>query len=295
MSVIAHGDFGVNYAEYRFGHSKQFFRGPKPELGHSYIAMLGGGETFGRFVQRPYPEILADELPLATANFGLDDAGPNFYLHDPVLLDICSRAKLCVISVPHGYAVSNRLYSVMHRANHKLKAVSETLQSLYPDVDFASFRSVRQMLVRLHEVNSANFKVVRIELRRAWVARMRELIGAIDAPCLLVWISDKTPEEARFDAVFTGMGPQMVDRVMLEDLQGHADEFVEYVASPDCRMPDGSDRIFGEGERDKALQYPGGEMHLDLAERLYPSIRSMLHKRAPHRVALRRTLELLGF
>lgn len=295
MSVMNHGDFGVNYDEYRFGNSKQYFRGPKPNLKTPYISIIGGGETFGRYVQTPFAEVVGNELPLGTANFGLCDAGPTFFLKEAGVLDACSRSKLCILSVPHGYEVSNRLYSVSKRENGKLKGVSETLQSLYPDVDFQSFRLIRAMLKKLHQVNSPNFKVIEIELRRAWVARMRELIDMIAAPVILLWFSERAPEEARFDGLFEGVGPQMVDREMLEDLQGYAESLVEYVASKARVVADGSDRVYSEGELSLAMHYPGGEMHQEVGELLYPVVRSALRNRAPHRQVLRKTLELLGF
>ena len=295
MSVIYHGDFGINYDEYRLGNLKQYFRGPKPDMSAPFITMLGGGETFGRFVQRPFAELVGDELPLGTVNLGLNGVGPTFYLRDTVLLDTCTRSKLCVMSVPHGYGVSNRLYSVLEHSNNQLKGVSETLLTLYPNINFQSFSSIQSMLQALYKENAANFKVVTIELRRAWVARMRELIETIAAPVILVWFSDKKPEEARFDGVFKGTGPQMVDRVMLDRLQGYPETYLEYVASKDCVNQDCSDRVFNEGELSVARQYPGGDMHRQLAEILYPAVRNTLRARTPHRQALRKTMDLLGF
>nr|WP_253276904.1 DUF6473 family protein [Ruegeria sp. 6PALISEP08] len=44
--------------------SKLWFRGPPGELGKPYVACLGGEETFGRFVEHPFPAELGKRLKL---------------------------------------------------------------------------------------------------------------------------------------------------------------------------------------------------------------------------------------
>ena len=184
-------------------------------------------------------------------------------------------------------SLSNRLYSVVERSNHQVKSVSETMVALYPDVDFTELRDVRAMLLHLRDQSPTAFKVVEIEIRRAWVARMREMLDAIEAPKLLLWVGDRAPAtELTLDEA--GFGPEMVTQAMIEDLQGHTVEFVCHVS--DTSTPDPVDLAFGESASGQSE-----DMHSDIAEQLYPHIRGFLRSNATHRQVYRKTLKLFGF
>ena len=70
MTVHAPIDHDVDYNTYRFGRSRQRFRGPKPDLSEPYISFVGGSETFGKFVEQPFPARLQDALDYTCANWG---------------------------------------------------------------------------------------------------------------------------------------------------------------------------------------------------------------------------------
>ncbi|MHA1128397.1 MAG: DUF6473 family protein, partial [Alphaproteobacteria bacterium] len=171
---------------YRFGRSKQVFRGPKPSLAKPYFSFIGGSEPFGKFVMEPFPSIVEGKVGRTCVNFGSPGAGPGFFLKDPVLLEACSNSLACVVQVMSAAPLSNRMYSVFPRRNMRLRGVSDTLKSLYPQLDFSGFRYVSSMLRKLQEVDAEAYQVVLTEQRSAWLARMLELLEGIEAPKLLL-------------------------------------------------------------------------------------------------------------
>ena len=83
MAEIEIDDPLFDYQAYRYGRSRQIFRGPKPDMGRAYLSFIGSAHTFGRYVDMPYPQILAKQFEMPVLNLGTDGAGPGFFLGDP--------------------------------------------------------------------------------------------------------------------------------------------------------------------------------------------------------------------
>ena len=201
---------------YRFGRSKQIFRGPKPDLGAPYLTFIGGSETFGKFVLEPYPKLVENRINTTCVNLGTPGAGPGFFLKDPVVLETCSRSTRCFIQVMDVAPLSNRMYEVYPRRNMRLRCVSGVLRSLYPQVDFSGFRYVSAMIRKLKEVDRDGYKVVLAEQRSAWLARMLELLMDIETTKTLLWIR---PDGGN------GLN-QSVTQEMVDVLASHVDNIV---------------------------------------------------------------------
>ena len=273
----------LDYQTYRYGRSKQRFRGPRPDLSQPYIAFIGGSEPFGKYVPKPFPMQLQERLNFACANWGTPGAGPSFFLRDPVVLEACSNSKVCVISVMGAVAMSNRMYSVFKRRNSRVREVSATLKALYPNMALGDFRFAHNMLRKLHQQNPNNFKVLEIELREAWKARMRELLEEIETTRVLLWMSSRAPEEephAKDPESFTS-APAFVNREMLEAVAPMADILVEYVAGHGVAHKPGDGRIFPEEKADAALRYPGMTMHNQVADLLEEPLRQIISINQP--------------
>ncbi|OUS04433.1 hypothetical protein A9Q96_15945 [Rhodobacterales bacterium 52_120_T64] len=198
---------------YRFGRSKQIFRGPKPDLGGGYLTFIGGSATFGKFVREPYPKLIENRIGTTCVNLGTPGAGPGFFLKDPVVLETCSRSIKCIVQVMDIAPLSNRMYEVYPRRNMRLRGVSAVLRSLYPQLDFADFRFVSAMIRKLKEVDGEAYEVVLAEQRSAWLARMLELLLDIETAKTLLWIR---PDED------DGMN-QSVTQEMIDVLASHVD------------------------------------------------------------------------
>lgn len=268
----------INYHQYRFGRSQQRFRGPKPNLDVPYIAFIGGSEVFGKFVPDPFPDILAKRLDHSVANWGTPGAGASFFLRDPVVLEACSKSKVCVISAMGAVSMSNRLYSVFKRRNSRISGTSDMLRALYPTMDLSEFRFAHNMLRSLYRESAEKFAILEVELQQAWVARMCELMDDIETTKVLLWMSTRAPED---DAGPQKNGnfvrfPAFVNRDMFENVAEMADVVVEYVADSALYGDPDDGRIYDGGER-SAIEWPGPTMHAQTADLLEKPLLDILN------------------
>ena len=88
------GDGALDYFPCRYGHSKLLFRGPRRRLEGAYCAVLGGSETYGKYVQDPYPALLENTLNMPMVNFGYMNAGADVFLNEPAIVDACNMARV---------------------------------------------------------------------------------------------------------------------------------------------------------------------------------------------------------
>ncbi len=294
MSLITPNVGDVADAGYRFGTNETLFRGQAPDLSKPYTVFLGAGETYGQYVEMPFPNLLGRELPIQCVNWGVPGGGPTHFLRDPVLQDACNKARLCVITAGHAWAISNRLYTVLHRDNSAISDVSDQLIALFPNVDVDSFERVRPMLVALQNSSPDNFKVLEMEIREAWLARMREMVERIETRTVLFVMGDHLLDDPSLSEN-RRIGPELVSRVMLNRLAGYVDHFVVYEASEEAQSLDGEDRIYDESDATASLSYPGERMHVEAAELLFPILRPSCNDAPDTTGNMGKLKQILGF
>ncbi len=272
----------IDYQQYRFGRAQQRFRGPRPDLSKPYIACIGGSEVYGKFVRDPFSQIIQNNLGMPVANWGTPGAGPSFFLKDPVVLEACSNAKICIISAMGAVAMSNRLYSVFKRRNSRLRTVSPMLRGIYPDVDFSQIRYAHNLLRKLHREDPAKFTILIVELQQAWVARMRELLDDIETTKVLLWMSSRSPDDDAGPERTENFVkfPAFVNRDMFEEIAPLVDVVVEYVAADELGQDRYDGRVFDEAGV-APISWPGPTMHAQTAELLEPSLRDLLSIKMP--------------
>ncbi len=225
MSFIANDARGVDYCLCRYGASKIDFRGPKARLDSRYIALLGGGETFGRNVSKPFAAQLQVTLNTPCVNFGVMNAGLDLFLKAPEVLGIAERAEAVVLQILGAQNMSNRYYAVHPRRNDRFLRASDVLMDMYPDLDFTEFHYNKHLLERLHSKGRDRFSLVRSELSKAWVARMKHMLSLFPCPVILLWLAPHRPDawipdDFRMDPLFVG-------RPMIEELTNHKTHLVE--------------------------------------------------------------------
>lgn len=268
-----------DYNVYRFGRSRQLFRGPQPDLRGRYISFIGGSGTFGRYTDDPYPNLICDQVGLTCANMGADGAGPGFFLSDPEVLSVASDAHLTVVQIMCATANSNRMYLVRPRRNVRLQAVSDLLSGIYPEVDFSSFSFVRAMLKHLYMLDETRFRLVVNELRNAWIGRMQSLLSSIETKTLLFWMSERNPDdETSPSGDPTDMKyPMFVDQAMIDAIRPAADGYAECITNvglPQDLKRDGKSILFKPSGApiDTNIEYPSPEMHAAATAALMPEI-----------------------
>ena len=170
------GEGALDYFPCQYGESKLRFRGPKKDLDAPYLAFFGTTETYGRFIEAPFPDLVGAALGAASVNLGCVNGGLDVYRNDRTLLDIASGAQATVIQVMGAHNMSNRFYSVHPRRNDRFLQPTALLRTVFREVDFTDFAFTRHLMAALQEESARRFELVVSELRAAWVSHMRALL-----------------------------------------------------------------------------------------------------------------------
>jgi hypothetical protein len=189
------------------------FRGPAVPLRAPYMVVLGGSEAYGRGVDEPFPDLLAERAEMRVVNLGVHCGGLDVYARDPALTPIIAKAAIVVVQVMPAANMSNRFYSVHPRRNDRFLRHSPTLQALFPSTDFCDFGFTRHLLAGLRRASPDKFRIVVRELEDAWIARMRLILTRVTGRALLLRI------EGGMDAEL-GEEPLFVPRSVSDRLAG---------------------------------------------------------------------------
>ncbi len=225
------GGNALDYYPCRYGKSKLLFRGPRRNLDRPYMAVIGGTETYGKFLERPYPALLEERLGSTFVNLGCVNAGLDVFVNDPTVLEICTNAELVVVQATGAQNMSNRFYAVHPRRNDRFLRASNLLKTIYREVDFSDINFTRHLLKVLWEASPDKFAMVEAELKEAWLGRMKGLIARLEGRVVLLWMADHAPEEAPAYSP-EAPDPLFLDAQMIDTLRPLLAGLAEVVVSP---------------------------------------------------------------
>lgn len=270
MAYERSGESSLEYNRCRYGHSKIMFRGPKRDISGDFTAFIGGTETFGKYVEQPFPDLVQEMLGMPCVNFGAVNAGVDSFLNDRAILEICEKSAGVVIQVLGAHNMSNRFYSVHSRRNDRFLRASTLLQTIYREVDFSEFAFTQHMLNTLKLVSAEKFATVEAELQTAWTARMQLFLSKIKAPKILLWVADRSPDNSNSNAVFGG-DPLFINRAMIEELRPSVSDIVE-VCAPSAMVRKTEGMLYPELEEKAAAEIIGPEVHSLVAEHVHHAL-----------------------
>lgn len=277
------GRQGLDYAPCRYGTSRLTFRGPKQKLDGDYIAFLGGTETYGRYVARPFPGLVGEALGMAALNLGCVNAGPDVYLNDPVTLDLARGGRAVVVQATPAMNLSNRFYTVHPRRNDRFLRASPLMAQIFRDVDFTDFSFTRHMLDSLSRFAPERFALLHEELRAAWIARMRLLLQKLDGRAVLLWAGGHAtdagePPAAPAALPGDGRGPEplLVDHAMIAALRDDCAAIVA-VRPSELALAQGTAGMVGAPtDMQAAAELPNPVFHGEIAVALTRALRPLL-------------------
>lgn len=272
MTYESPGRASLEYFHCRYGKSRLLFRGPKRKLDRPYVAFFGGSETYGKFVEKPYPDRIEDMTGTCCVNFGCMNAGVGLFANDATLLDAASSAELTVIQLMGAHNMSNRFYAVHPRRNDRLVRTSSLMKTVYREVDFTEFNFTRHMLSSLQRSCEQRFEMVVEELKTAWVARMRSLLDKIDSKILLLWPRDRRMQTAMDPTEGLGTDPLFVDARMVDALRSRVQAVVEVEIGDTVQASGTKGMAFSALEAPAAREVPNAAAHALLANALAPVI-----------------------
>ncbi|MGR3435468.1 MAG: DUF6473 family protein [Shimia sp.] len=269
MSNEASGRMACRHAPCSYGDSLLQFRGPAAWLEGDYLAFLGGTETVGPYLPRPFAKLVGNELDIEAVNLGIKNVGPDAFLGDRTTLGIASRACACVIELGGAMNISNRFYAVHPRRNDRFVRAHDDLLCLFPDLDLTEVHFTGHLMCSLAAHDAEAFEVVVEELKAAWTARMEMLVAWIDAPVLLLWFGEAAiPDEAQC----LGRDPWFIDRAMVDALHPLAREVIEIAVSEEARADGPSEMIFPALAAPAAAAMLSARSHREAAQRLAPAL-----------------------
>ncbi|WP_371225968.1 DUF6473 family protein [Roseovarius sp. 2305UL8-3] len=269
------GTLSLDYKPCRYGGSKLLFRGPKRKLTGNYVAFIGGTETYGKFIEAPFPDLIEQQTGVTCVNFGWPNAGVDVFLNERAILDACEGAQAVVLQLPCAQNMTNRFYSVHPRRNDRFVGPSNLMKSVFRDIDFTEFHFTRHMLNNLKAMAPERFNMIRDELQSAWVARMKLLLNRIDNRVILLWFSARHPGEGNNSADLA-KDPAFVTRAMLDAVRGRAAAVVKVCASPLVKAQGTAGMVFSELEANAAAELLGPMAHEEAAKALVPIIKKTL-------------------
>lgn len=267
------GGGALDYFPCRYGKSKLLFRGPRKKLEGEYVAFLGGTETYGKFIEKPFPALVENGIGKTCVNFGWMNAGVDVFLNDPTVLEAAGGARATVIQVMGAQNMSNRFYAVHPRRNDRFLQASSLLRTVFREVDFTEFHFNKHLLETLRRLSPDRYAMVRDELKNAWVARMQVLLAKVCGKSVVLWFSDHGPEDFEGEE---GLGPDplYVDHEMIEKIRPFATEIVEVTASREAMSMRTEGMIYSQMEAPAAGEMLGPMAHEEAAR----SVAEVLNK-----------------
>ncbi len=277
QETIETGD--LSYSPCRYGNSRMLFRGPRKRLDQPYLAFIGGTETYGKFIEKPFPMLVERAMRQTCVNFGCVNGGIDAFVNDPTVMGICREADMTVVQVMGANYLSNRFYSVHPRRNDRFLRASTVLQAIYNDVDFSEFSFTRHMLSALHTRSIERFDTVVKELREAWIARMQNMLAQIGERTILLWFSEDELTDQHWGDRNGQLqiDPLFITASMINELRPMVKDVV--VAKPsDKAVSQGTNGMFFPASQEKtASEMLGVDCHAEASAALVPKLRYHLY------------------
>ncbi len=268
---LRNGALDYEYVSYE--NSRLQFRGPSPDFSKPYYAFLGGAETFGKYMPSPYPALVSSALNMQGLNLGCVNAGPDAFLSEPVVCDLCNAAETVFVQIPGAQNLSNRFYRVHPRRNDRFVTATGLLRSVFREIDFTEFSFNGHLLRSLHRTSNDRFRVVQAELQSTWVAQMRKLLSRIKSPKVLVWFARHSPDDANLDAF--DQDPLFVTREMIDELSIYVSDYCEIPFQSSAKGFDDRGLVFHPVDKPMTKTLMGQAAHMNAADHLIDALQQV--------------------
>lgn len=274
MAYAFPGAEALDYLPCQYEGSRLLFRGPVRRLDQPFVAVLGATESYGKYVEQPFSDLLQTRLGLNVVNLACINAGVDVYLNEAPVTRIAARAEVAIVQVMGAQNISNRFYAVHPRRNDRFLGATPLLRSVFRNVDFTEFAFTRHMLGVLKAASPDRFDLVAAELRAAWLTRMKGLLDRLPRRRILLWMANQAPPQG--PTLDLRCDPVLVDEAMLAELRPHFTSYVEVTPSAEARAEGEGGLICSEMERLAARSLPGQRFHIEVSDRLAKELTRIL-------------------
>lgn len=265
----------VDYQYCQVPGGSLYFRGPIPPSleKDSFFTCIGAAQTFGRFCEKPFGNILSEDLQLPCLNLGYAGAGPSFYLINDYLFELINKSRFVIVQIMSGRSESNSRYR-SHMGRNMLKRVTDNVTVM----DTEAYNEI----LRLNSLDLIRELVQ--QTRYSWLRNTTTLLERITTKKCLFWFSTRNTEyQISFNNEKTLLGefPHLIDTSLVDTVKVLADEYVECVSNrglPQKLFTKNTNTkveikyALGLGDKAKKSEYnryyPSPEMHIDAAKAL---------------------------
>jgi hypothetical protein len=221
----------VDYKLWALPDVGALLRGPRRWTGsRPFLTFLGAAQTFGRFVQRPFPEIVGGVLDADYINFGAAGAGPEYYINRSTILNYVNRSTLCVVQVMSGRSVSTPL----------LESVQGGGMLKFLDGPRAGENAMAADAYRLvaREYGAEALRQQVADARERWVWCYRSLFDKISVPIAILWMSTRATDTSADPDKDGQLGefPHLIGRKELEAIRRDGTTLIQAVVKQPTYM-----------------------------------------------------------
>lgn len=266
MTYEQNGAGALDYLTCGYGQDRLRFRGPERSLERPYGAFIGGTETYGKFVARPFPALVDDLTGVTSVNLGVINAGIETLRADPTVLQIARGAEFVVLQVLGPQFASNSFYSVHPRRNDRFIRARPALEQLYPQMDFTEFHFVGHLLRALRRASPRGYEKVVLDCRKVWLTSVIGMIRRIGRPTVVLWLP-KTAARTGDPAP----DPFLNDR-LLDPVRKRSAGLVKVLPDAQSLAMGTAGMVFGGMEAFAAADLPNPQMHQSIATQLHRSL-----------------------
>lgn len=260
------GASALDYLSCGYGQDRLRFRGPERSLKAPYGVFIGGTETYGKFVARPFPSLVEDWTGMTSVNLGLVNAGIQTFRAEPTVLGIARGAEFVVLQVMGPQYVSNNFYTVHPRRNDRFIRARAPLEQLYPEIDFTEFHFVGHLLGKLRRQSPRSFEKLVLDCRKAWLTSLIGLIRRIDRPTFVLWLAWRNASEA-------GLPDLFINDRLLDPIRKRTLGVIKVDPDAQARSDGTVGMVFGGMEAFAAADLPNPAMHRQIAVRVRDALR----------------------
>ena len=145
-------------------------------------------------------------------------------------------------------------------------------------MDFSEFTFIRALLGKLHSLSPERFDIVVTELRKAWVARMRNMLGQIGPNAVLLWFARVELSNEPWNSVPNPLqvDPLFITESMIDELRPLVRDVVQAVPSDIAKQQGTKGMYFPPMQAKVASEMLGVACHSEASNALMPVIKTLL-------------------
>ncbi|MCW1950489.1 MAG: DUF6473 family protein [Octadecabacter sp.] len=202
-------------------------RGPQCDLhADNCISFIGAAQTFGRFVNNPFPRQVGRFLERPIANLGFSGAGAEFYLQRPALMALLAKSDTVVVQSMSARSVSAGVFKTA-RNNGVLEFQAGPRKG-------ESFLAQEAYRILKTEYGDDALVAQRKAVQEKWLEQHRDLASQISGRKIFLWLSNEAPgDNLDYSRSAIGQFPHMVSAQMVSALPEMGFEVIECVLNPE--------------------------------------------------------------